>query len=130
MVQRRRAQHPRRGRRPLRGSGAAHGGGPRRSGRAGVRRRGCHRGARICELVGAGNGNPHNLDSFRRPRCWTWHGQALAILRPARTPGRVTLTATAQGLESATPRPPVTAADRRPWRGETPPPAAVGSRQP
>ncbi len=53
------------------------------------------------ELVGVGNGNPHNVDSFKRPRRWTWHGKALAILRPAKQPGRLTLTATADGLRSA-----------------------------
>lgn len=37
------------------------------------------------ELAGVANGNPHNVDSFRRPRRHTWHGQALAILRPVRT---------------------------------------------
>ncbi|WP_433191161.1 DUF4982 domain-containing protein [Actinoallomurus sp. CA-150999] len=66
------------------------------------------------ELIGVGNGNPHNLDSFQRPRRWTWHGKALAILRPAKRPGNVTLTATAQGLEPATIRLPVTAVNRRP----------------
>ena len=53
------------------------------------------------ELVGVGNGNPHNVDSFKRPRRWTWHGKALAILRPAKQPGRLTLTATAEGLRAA-----------------------------
>jgi beta-galactosidase len=53
------------------------------------------------ELVGVGNGNPHNVDSFKRPRRWTWHGKALAILRPAKQPGRLTLTATADGLQGA-----------------------------
>ena len=53
------------------------------------------------ELVGVGNGNPHNVDSFKRPRRWTWHGKALAILRPAKQPGRLTLTATAEALRGA-----------------------------
>ena len=53
------------------------------------------------QLVGVGNGNPHNLDSFQRPRRWTWHGQALAILRPAKKPGTVRLVASADGLRSA-----------------------------
>jgi beta-galactosidase len=52
-------------------------------------------------LAAAGNGNPHNADSFRRPRRHTWHGRALAILRPAKTPGRLTLSASAPGLTSA-----------------------------
>ena len=53
-------------------------------------------------LVGVGNGNPHNVDSFQRPRRWTWHGNALAILRPTKTPGSLSLSATAEGLKSAT----------------------------
>jgi beta-galactosidase len=62
------------------------------------------------ELLGVGTGNPHNVDSFQRPRHWTWHGQALAVLRPAKRAGVVTLTATAEGLEAATLHLPVTAA--------------------
>jgi beta-galactosidase len=49
-------------------------------------------------LVGVGNGNPHNVDSFQRPRRWTWQGKALAILRPAKRAGRLTLTASADEL--------------------------------
>ncbi|MFF4728858.1 hypothetical protein ACFY3M_26600 [Streptomyces mirabilis] len=53
------------------------------------------------ELAAVGNGYPHHVDSFRQPRRHTWHGQALAILRPAKRPGRVTLTASAPGLRPA-----------------------------
>jgi beta-galactosidase len=53
-------------------------------------------------LAAVGNGNPHNVDSFRRPRRHTWHGRALAILRPAKRPGVLTLTASAPGLRPAT----------------------------
>ncbi|MEV6850347.1 glycoside hydrolase family 2 TIM barrel-domain containing protein [Actinoplanes sp. NPDC051411] len=53
-------------------------------------------------LVAVGNGNPHNVDSFRRPRRHTWHGRALAILRPAADPGTITLTASTPGLSPAT----------------------------
>ncbi|HEX6354930.1 glycoside hydrolase family 2 TIM barrel-domain containing protein [Actinophytocola sp.] len=53
-------------------------------------------------LAAVGNGNPHNADSFRLPRRHTWHGKALAILRPAKRPGRLTLTARAEGLQPAT----------------------------
>jgi beta-galactosidase len=52
------------------------------------------------ELIAVGNGNPHNVDSFQRPGRYTWHGRALAILRPAKRPGRITLTASAPGLRS------------------------------
>jgi beta-galactosidase len=54
------------------------------------------------EIAAVGNGNPHNVDSFKQPRRFTWHGQALAILRPAKRPGHVTLTARADGLRPAT----------------------------
>jgi beta-galactosidase len=53
------------------------------------------------DLAAVGNGNPHNVDSFGQPRRHTWHGQALAILRPAKRPGRVTLTVSAPGLRPA-----------------------------
>ena len=53
------------------------------------------------ELAAVGNGNPHNVDSFRGPRRHTWHGRALAILRPAKRPGGVTLIARAPGLRPA-----------------------------
>nr|WSY49105.1 DUF4982 domain-containing protein [Streptomyces sp. NBC_00886] len=54
------------------------------------------------ELAAVGNGNPHNVDSFRQPRRHTWHGQALVIVRPAKTPGHVALTASAPGLRPTT----------------------------
>lgn len=53
-------------------------------------------------LAAVASGNPHNVDSFRRARRHTWHGQALAILRPAQHAGRLTLRATAPGLTAAT----------------------------
>ena len=59
-------------------------------------------------LAGVGNGNPHNVDSFQKPRRWTWHGRALAILRPAKQPGWLTLTASAAGLKPARLHLPVT----------------------
>lgn len=59
------------------------------------------------ELAGAASGNPHNVDSFKRAGHRTWHGQALAILRPAKRPGTVMLTATAPGLAAGAVRLPV-----------------------
>jgi beta-galactosidase len=53
-------------------------------------------------LAGVASGNPHNVDSFTRPHRYTWHGKLLAILRPAKTPGVVRLTAQAPGLRPAT----------------------------
>lgn len=64
-------------------------------------------------LAGVANGNPHNADSYKRPRRWTWHGQALAILRPAKEAGSLSLTATANGLKPARISLPVTGADKR-----------------
>ena len=52
-------------------------------------------------LAGVANGNPHNIESFRQPHRHTWHGQALAVLAPAKQPGRLTLTASAPGLRPA-----------------------------
>jgi beta-galactosidase len=52
-------------------------------------------------LAGVANGNPHNIGSFRQPHRYTWHGQALVVLAPAKHPGRLTLTASASGLRSA-----------------------------
>jgi len=52
------------------------------------------------EIVAVANGNPHNVDSFQRPRRWTWHGKALAIVRPEQMPGAVVITAHADGLKS------------------------------
>lgn len=37
-------------------------------------------------LAGVANGNPHNIDSFRQPHHYTWHGQALVVLAPAKRP--------------------------------------------
>jgi beta-galactosidase len=54
------------------------------------------------ELAAVGNGNPHNVDSFRQPRRYTWHGRALAILQPAKKPGVATLVAQADGVKPAT----------------------------
>jgi beta-galactosidase len=66
------------------------------------------------QLIGVANGNPHNVDSFKQPRRYTWHGQALAVLRPAKTAGSLTLTASAQGLTPATVTIPVHRAPRQP----------------
>ncbi|HEX6527946.1 MAG TPA: glycoside hydrolase family 2 TIM barrel-domain containing protein [Streptosporangiaceae bacterium] len=49
------------------------------------------------ELAGVANGNPHNVDSFRQPHRYTWHGRALAILRPAKTRGVIRLAASSDG---------------------------------
>jgi beta-galactosidase len=62
------------------------------------------------DLAAVANGNPHNVDSFRQPHRYTWHGQAQAIVRPGKAPGIMTLTARAAGLRGATLALPVTSA--------------------
>lgn len=59
------------------------------------------------DLVAVGNGNSHNVDSFQRPRRYTFHGVAMAFVRPPRAAGAITVTARAQGLEPAYLRIPV-----------------------
>jgi len=55
-----------------------------------------------CELAAAGSANPKDVLSFRSPRPKTFHGRALAILRPkAGLVGPATLRATAPGLSPA-----------------------------
>jgi beta-galactosidase len=56
-----------------------------------------------CELAAAGSANPKDVLSFRSPHPKTFHGRALAILRPrAGVVGPATLRATAAGLAPAT----------------------------
>lgn len=52
-------------------------------------------------LMGVANANMHNVDSFQRPRRWTYHGQALAVLRPAKQPGMLRLVARGERLRQA-----------------------------
>ena len=53
------------------------------------------------ELAAVGSGNPHNADSFRRGQRYSYQGKAMAYVRPGETPGKITVTATADGLGSA-----------------------------
>jgi beta-galactosidase len=53
------------------------------------------------KIIGVANGNPHNVDSFKRLQHYTWHGKALAVVQASKTPGQLVLTATAQRLEPA-----------------------------
>jgi beta-galactosidase len=53
------------------------------------------------ELAAVGSGNPHNVDSFRRGRRHTYQGKAMAYVRPGKAAGKITVTATAEGLGSA-----------------------------
>jgi beta-galactosidase len=56
------------------------------------------------ELAAFGNANPRGVASFRQPVAKTWHGQALAILRPTGGAGTASLIMRSEGLASATTR--------------------------
>ncbi len=53
------------------------------------------------ELAASGAANPKDVASFRGPRLTTYHGRALAILRPKLLPGQATLQAQSPGLTPA-----------------------------
>ena len=53
------------------------------------------------ELAAVGNANPQNVDSFQGPGRQTYHGAALAVVRPLGSTGSVTLHAQAAGLAPA-----------------------------
>nr|WP_301287333.1 hypothetical protein [Sphingobium sp. OAS761] len=53
------------------------------------------------ELVAFGNANPRGVASFRQPVAKTWHGRALAVLRPTGEPGVATISIEAEGLSPA-----------------------------
>jgi beta-galactosidase len=54
------------------------------------------------ELAAAGNGSPNQMTSFHQPKCNTFRGKALIIIRPFARPGTIKLTANCHGLGSAT----------------------------
>lgn len=51
-------------------------------------------------LVGMANGNAHNVDSFTRPRRWTYHGMALAVVQPPGKAGMIAVNAFAADLRA------------------------------
>jgi beta-galactosidase len=53
------------------------------------------------ELAAAGSANPKDIRSFHQPRPTTYHGRALAIVRPKGLAGTVTLQAQTDGLAPA-----------------------------
>jgi beta-galactosidase len=55
------------------------------------------------EIAGSGNACPDDMKSFNSPVCKTYHGQALAILRPLinKKKGTITLRAEADGLAAS-----------------------------
>ena len=52
------------------------------------------------QIIGVTNANPRNIDSFSRPRHYTYHGQAQVILRSTGKAGKVYLRADSPGLQS------------------------------
>ncbi|MBP1540093.1 MAG: DUF4982 domain-containing protein [Prevotella sp.] len=52
------------------------------------------------KLLASGNGAPDDMRSFRSATPTTWHGSAIAVLRPTAT-GAMTLTVSAEGFSSA-----------------------------
>jgi beta-galactosidase len=55
----------------------------------------------VGELAAAGTANPKDVESFRQTRLRTYHGRALAIVRPTGIAGSVTLRVQASGFASA-----------------------------
>jgi len=53
------------------------------------------------KIAGVGNGDPRDMSSFQQPRKKTYQGLCLAIIRPEKTPGKIKLRATAEGLKEA-----------------------------
>ncbi len=54
----------------------------------------------VGELAAVGSANPHEMASYHQPRRNTFHGRALAILRPTGGKGSITLEARAENLRS------------------------------
>jgi len=52
-------------------------------------------------IAGVENGDPIDLEPFQGDRHKAFHGLALVVIKPVRTPGRITLRAEADGLEPA-----------------------------
>lgn len=53
------------------------------------------------ELIAFGNANPRGVGSFQQPVAKTWHGRALAILRPLGQAGTVSFEARSKELKAA-----------------------------
>ncbi|MBN1892874.1 DUF4982 domain-containing protein, partial [bacterium] len=54
------------------------------------------------ELQAAGNAGPDDMASFKQPGCRTFRGRALVIVRSTGETGTIKVTATSEGLETAT----------------------------
>ena len=51
-------------------------------------------------IAGVDNGDPTSHEPFKATRHKAFHGLCLAVIKAARTPGEIRLTATAPGLQS------------------------------
>lgn len=51
------------------------------------------------EIAGVGSGSPTDMSSFQQPSKKSWQGKCLAIVRPKGAPGKIMMTATAEGLK-------------------------------
>ncbi|MBU6393070.1 MAG: DUF4982 domain-containing protein [Sphingomonadales bacterium] len=69
------------------------------------------------ELAAFGNANPRGVASFRQPVAKTWHGRALAVLRPTGEAGIATLNMDCEGLPPSRAIVPVGLAVRKAKRG-------------
>jgi beta-galactosidase len=54
------------------------------------------------ELIASGNAAPDDMQSFRKPKCKTFNGKCLAIIRPFAKAGSIKMNAEAAGLPDAT----------------------------
>ncbi len=52
-------------------------------------------------IVAVGNANPVSTESFQQPQRKAWQGRALLIVKSEKRPGRIVVTASAQGLPPA-----------------------------
>jgi beta-galactosidase len=52
-------------------------------------------------IVGVGNANPVSLESYQLPQRKAWQGRCLVIVRSSPQTGKITLTASANGLPSS-----------------------------
>lgn len=53
------------------------------------------------EMMAFGNANPRGVASFQQPIAKSWHGRALAIIRPTGVAGRALVTVESEGLRPA-----------------------------
>lgn len=52
-------------------------------------------------IVAVANSNPQSIESFQQPRRKAWRGRALVVVKAGDEPGKITLTASAEGISAA-----------------------------